>query len=178
MSGTATETVVIGVGNVVLSDDGLGVHAVRRLRERYEIGYGVELVEGGTAGLLLLPYLSDSRRVIVVDAIDTGAPPGTLVRLAGEHWATAFAIRMTPHDVGLADLLGAARLSGAWPRELVLHGAQPASTHIGTELTTAVAAALDPLTCAIVAELSAWDASVSEAAPHSASDTRGTSACA
>ena len=178
MSGTATETVVIGVGNVVLSDDGLGVHAVRRLRERYEIGYGVELVEGGTAGLLLLPYLSDSRRAIVVDAIDTGAPPGTLVRLAGEHWATAFAIRMTPHDVGLADLLGAARLSGAWPRELVLHGAQPASTHIGTELTTAVAAALDPLTCAIVAELSAWDASVSEVAPHSASDTRGTSACA
>jgi len=158
MLGTAAETVVIGLGNVVLSDDGLGVHAVRRLRERYEIGHGVELVEGGTAGLLLLPYLSDARRVILVDAIDTGAPPGTLVRLAGEHWATAFAIRMTPHDVGLADLLGAARLSGAWPRELVLHGAQPASTHVGTELTTAVAAPLDPLVDAIAAELVRWGA--------------------
>jgi hydrogenase maturation protease len=175
---TAADTLVIGLGNVVLSDDGLGVHAVRRLRERYEIGDGVELVEGGTAGLLLLPYLSDARRVIVVDAIDTGAAPGTLVRLEGEDWATAFAIRMTPHDVGLADLLGAAQLSGAWPRELVLHGAQPASTHIGTDLTTAVAASLDPLIWAIVAELSAWDASVLEAAPHIATDTRGTSPCA
>ena len=178
MIGTAAETVVIGLGNVVLSDDGLGVHAVRRLRERYEIAPGVELIEGGTAGLLLLPYVTDARRAILVDAIDIGAPAGTLVRLAGEAWATAFAIRMTPHDVGLADLLGAAQLSGAWPEELVLCGAQPASTHVGTELTTAVAAALDPLICAIVAELAAWDASALEAAPDSATDTRGTSACA
>ena len=82
----APDTVVIGVGNVVLSDDGLGVHVVRRLRDRYRLEDRVELVEGGTAGLLLLPHLADARRVIIVDAIDTGAPAGTLVRLAGEEW--------------------------------------------------------------------------------------------
>src|SRR5450755_4504136 len=150
--------VVIGVGNVALSDDSLGVHAVRRLRERFAFADGVELVEGGTAGLMLLPHLADARRAILVDAIDTGAPVGQLVRLEGKDWASAFAVRMTPHDVGLADLLGAARLSGAWPRELVLHGAQPASTHVGTELTTAVAAPLDPLVDAIAAELVRWGA--------------------
>lgn len=151
-----SDTVVIGLGNVVLSDDGLGVHAVRRLLEHHAFEHGVELIEGGTAGLLLLPHLADARQAIVIDAIDTGAPAGTLTRLEGADWARAFALRMTPHDVGLADLLGAAQLTGAWPERLVLHGAQPASTAIGTELTAPVAAALDPLVDAIVAELVSW----------------------
>ena len=154
----APDTVVIGVGNVVLSDDGLGVHVVRRLRDRYRLEDRVELVEGGTAGLLLLPHLADARRVIIVDAIDTGAPAGTLVRLAGEEWWRAFAVHLTPHDVGVRDLLGAARLSGVWPSELVLHGAQPACTAIGTELSEPLAAALDPLASAVVADLAAWEA--------------------
>ena len=156
MSG-GPDTVVIGLGNVVLSDDGLGVHAVRRLRDRYSFPDGIELIEGGTAGLLLLPHLADARRAIIVDAIDTSAPAGTLVRLPGENWASAFAIRLTPHDIGLTDLLGAAQLSGVWPQQLVLHGLQPASTAIGTELSVPVAAALDPLVDAIVAELALWD---------------------
>jgi hydrogenase maturation protease len=149
-------TAVIGLGNVVLSDDGVGVHAVQRLSERHQVTDGVELVEGGTAGLLLLPLLADAHRVIIVDAIDTGAPAGTLVRLDGDDWASAFEVRMTPHDVGLIDLLGAAQLSGAWPEQLVLHGVQPASTAIGTELSAPVAAALDPLVDAVAAELRLW----------------------
>jgi hydrogenase maturation protease len=177
MSG-GPDTVVIGLGNVVLSDDGLGVHAVRRLRERYSVPDGVELIEGGTAGLLLLPHLADARRAIIVDAIETGAPAGTLVRLPGENWASAFAIRLTPHDIGLADLLGAAQLSGALPHQLVLHGLQPASTSIGTELSVPVAAALDPLVSAIVAELTAWDESPVHATPVSIAATAEGSACA
>ena len=152
------DTVVIGLGNVVLSDDGIGVHVVRRLRDRYPLEDRVELVEGGTAGLLLLPHIADARRVIIVDAIDTGAPAGTLVRLAGEEWWRAFELHLTPHDVGLRDLLAAAQLSGAWPSQLVLHGAQPACTAIGTELSETLAAALDPLASAVVADLVGWEA--------------------
>ena len=100
--------------------------------------------------------LADARRVIIVDAIDTGAPAGTLVRLDGDDWASAFEFGMTPHDVGLVDLLGAAQLSGAWPEQLVLHGVQPASTEIGTELSAPIAAALDRLVDAVAAELSRW----------------------
>ena len=152
------DTVVVGLGNVVLSDDGLGVHVVRRLRAGNRLGDRVELVEGGTAGLLLLPHLADARRVIIVDAIDTGAPVGTLVRLAGEDSWRAFALHLTPHDVGLRDLLGAARLSGVWPSQLVLHGAQPAHTEIGTTLSEPLAAALDPLVNAVLDDLAAWEA--------------------
>lgn len=155
---SAARTVVIGLGNVVMSDDGLGVHAVRRLRERYELTERATTVEGGTAGLLLLPHLADARRAIIVDAIDTGASPGTLTRLEGEDWADAFAVRVTPHDLGLRDLLRAAQFSGAWPAELVLLGAVPGRITLGTELTPPLADALEPLVDAIVAQLSAWGA--------------------
>jgi hydrogenase maturation protease len=152
------DTVVIGLGNVVLSDDGLGVHIVHRLRERYQFEDRVELVEGGTAGLLLLPHLADARRAIIVDAIDTGAPAGTLVRFAGEQCWRAFELHLTPHEVGLRDLLGAAQLTGSWPSQLVLHGAQPACTALGTELSEPVAAVLDPLAGAVMADLVGWEA--------------------
>jgi hydrogenase maturation protease len=148
-----SEVVVIGLGNVVMSDDGLGVHALTRLRERQILPDDVELVEGGTAGLLLLPYLADAELAVIIDALDVGAEPGTPVRLDGEDWAEMFQVRMTPHDVGLVDLLGAARVSGAWPAQLVLHGAQPAYTGLGTELSPAVAESLDAVIDAVVAEL-------------------------
>ncbi len=151
-----TDTVVIGLGNVVLADDGLGVHAVRRLRDRYAFEQGVELIEGGTAGLLLLPHLAEARHAILVDAIDSGSAPGTLTRLEGKDWSAALSIRMTPHEVALEDLLGAAQLSDTWPDELVLLGVQPASIALGTELTQPVAAALDSLVDAIADELLAW----------------------
>lgn len=158
MSDARRGSAVIGIGNVVLSDDGLGVHAVRRLRELHDLGDAVELVEGGTAGLLLLPHLAEARRAIIVDAIDTGAPAGTLVRIDGEGHGDPFPVGSTPHEVGLGDLLAAARLTDAWPERLVLHGAQPASTAIGTDLTTPLAAVLDRLVERIVDELIAWDA--------------------
>jgi hydrogenase maturation protease len=112
MTNAGRWTVVIGVGNVVMSDDGLGVHALRRLRSRYRLGDDVELIEGGTAGLLLLPHLADAPQVIIIDAIDTGSTAGALVRLDGKRWASACHAWMTPREVGVADLLGAALLAG------------------------------------------------------------------
>ena len=150
------DTVVIGLGDVVLSDDGLGVHAVRRLRMRAGITDAVEVIEGGTAGSLLA-RLARARRAIIVDAIDAGLPPGELVRLEGRDWTNAMSIRMTPHEVALEDLLGAAQLNGAWPEQLVLLGAQPGLITLGTEPSPAVAARLDALVAAIEAELSAWN---------------------
>jgi hydrogenase maturation protease len=146
--------VVIGIGNTVRSDDGLGIRALQRLGERYQHGSCVELVEGGTAGLMLLPYIAAADRAIIIDAINVGAPAGTLIRL--DQAQGVFASGLTPHDVGLSDLLDAARLTDAWPDSLVLHGIQPASTAFGTELTSAVTEALEPLVDAVEAELSLW----------------------
>jgi hydrogenase maturation protease len=163
-----TETLVIGLGNVVMSDDGVGMHALARLRDRTSPADGIELIEGGTAGLLLLPHVADAQQAIIIDAIDMGAPAGALVRLDSDTWPAAFANKVSVHDVGLRDLLGAAQLTGALPQRLVLHGVQPATTSIGTELSAPVAGALDQLVNAVQEELAAWKASSSRTASLSA----------
>jgi hydrogenase maturation protease len=149
-------TIVLGLGNVAQADDGLGIHAVRELLARYDLPPRVEVVEGGTAGLLLVPVLSDADRAVIVDAIDLAAVPGTLHRLDGRSWSTAFLPRLTPHDAGLSDLLGAAALAGALPAELLLLGVQPERIGWGCEPTSTVAAAIPMLVDALVGELRAW----------------------
>ena len=146
-------TVVIGVGNVICQDDGLGVRALERLRRRHRLPADVRLVEGGTAGLLLLPYLAEADRVILVDAVEFDAPAGTLVRLDGAEVVGSLAGGGTVHELGAVDLLRAARFSGAWPRRLTLLGMRPDRTGIGTDLSPAVDAALDRLADRIAAEL-------------------------
>jgi len=149
-------TVVLGLGNVAQADDGLGIHAVRELPARYHLPPEVEVIEGGTAGLLLVPVLSDAGRAVIVDAIDLGAIPGTLHRLEGRAWSTAFLRRFTPHDAGLSDLLGATALAGALPAELLLLGVQPERIGWGCEPTSTVAAAIPVLVDALAGELREW----------------------
>jgi hydrogenase maturation protease len=117
--------------------------------------YGGISNTSATITIVAPKYLVDTQRAIIIDAVDTGAPPGTLVRLTGYAVARAFAAGTTAHEVGLRDLLGVALLTGAWPEVLVLHGAQPAGTSPGAELTPAVAAALDPLVDVVMVDLSA-----------------------
>ncbi|HTP20553.1 MAG TPA: hydrogenase maturation protease [Solirubrobacteraceae bacterium] len=153
MSGAA---VVLGLGNVAQADDGLGIHAVRELLARYDLPPEVEVIEGGTAGLLLVPVLSDADRAVIVDAIDLGAVPGTLHRLEGRAWSTAFLRRFTPHDAALSDLLGATALAGALPAELLLLGLQPERIGWGCEPTSTVATAIPVLVDAVADVLCGW----------------------
>jgi hydrogenase maturation protease len=149
-------TLVLGIGNVVQRDDGAGVRAVQRLCERWDLDGEIEVVEGGTAGLLLLPWLGDADRVVLVDAVDGEALPGTIHRLDGDAWAQASAGAPTVHDVGVCDLLATARLAGMRPAEVVLIGVQPQAVELSTDLSAPVAAALDDLADAIARQLAAW----------------------
>lgn len=121
---------VLGLGNVLCGDDGLGVAAVERLLEAYQPPEGVRVLDGGTLGLSLLPYLEDARNAILVDAIRDVAAPGSLVRLEGEDVAPAVAARLSVHQVGVVDLLDGARWLGHTPEKLVLHGLVPESLEL------------------------------------------------
>ena len=149
-------TIVLGLGNVAQADDGLGIHAVRELQARFDLPPGIEVIEGGTAGLLLVPVLSDADRAVIVDAIDLGAGPGTLHRLEGEAWSKPFMRRLSPHDVGLSDLLGTTALAGALPTEWVLLGLQPERIGWGCVPTATVAAAIPALIDVLVDQLREW----------------------
>ena len=153
---------VIGLGNVAQTDDGLGVHAAQALPARYEISSRIEVVEGGTAGLLLVPVLADAKRAVIVDALDLGAEPGTLHRVAARDWPSAFLQRMTPHDAGLTDLLGATLLTGSLPDELLVLGLQPQRIGWGCEPTPTFARAIPRLVDAIADQLRSWGLAVNQ----------------
>jgi hydrogenase maturation protease len=148
----STPLLVLGLGNTICGDDGLGVEAVERLREAYEAPEGVRILDGGTLGLSLLPELELARRAILVDAIRGDSPAGSLVRLEGDEVAPAVEARLSPHQVGVFDLLEAARWLGHFPDEVVLLGLVPESIELSLERSAAVEAGIPGLVVSVVEE--------------------------
>ena len=144
---------VLGLGNVLLGDDGLGAAAVARVVRNYRIPAGVSLEDGGTLGLSLLGLLAESDRVILVDAVRTGSPPGTLVRIDGEDVMDAVRERLSSHQVGVADLLDAARLIDCYPATVTLLGLVPEAIDLSVVRSGSVEVKLDELVEAVVREV-------------------------
>jgi hydrogenase maturation protease len=144
---------VLGIGNLVMSDDGVGVKVIQHLQREYRFAENVEIMDGGTLGLDLLPMLEGIDHLIVGDAVETGRKPGTCVRLAGEELPIALETKVSAHQMGLKDLLSVARLLGHSPGEMVLIGVQPGSIVMDTELTPDVAAVLHVLVDKVMDEL-------------------------
>lgn len=137
-----TPLLILGVGNPWLGDDGLGPRAIEALERSGGLPPEARLLDGGTRGLALLPEIEDAGRVIVIDAIDVGAAPGTIVRLEGADAQKALGRSVSAHDVGLRDVLWIALLRGTFPEDLVLFGVQVAALEAGADLSPEVAAAL------------------------------------
>ncbi len=144
---------VLGLGNVLLGDDGLGAAAIARIERDYHIPPGVRLEDGGTLGLSLLGLIADSDRVILVDAVRTDEPPGTSVRLDGSDVMDAVRDRLSAHQVGVADLLDAARLIDGYPSAVTLFGLVPDVIDLAVVRSNAVDSRLDELVSAIVGEV-------------------------
>jgi len=145
------KTVVLGLGNVLHADDGAGAQAITRLREGARVPGNVILVEGGTLGLELLPYVWDCSRLIVIDAVDVGEAPGTVVKMSGEE-LNSLPGKSSVHQLGVSDLLVALRMLAERQPQVVLLGVQPGSTEWSTELSSPVAASLDSLVEAAIRE--------------------------
>jgi hydrogenase maturation protease len=143
---------VLGLGNTLHSDDGIGPQAIERLRNDSRVPEDVALIEGGTLGLELLTYVWDCSYLLVLDAVDVGQPPGTLVRMSSQELQTLPG-KGSVHQLGLADLLVALRILANRTPEVVLLGVQPASIEWGTELSPAVAAVLPAMADAAIAEM-------------------------
>lgn len=152
-AGTKTGVLVLGLGNVLLGDDGLGAAAVARVGRDYRIPPGVRLEDGGTLGLSLLGLLAEADRLILVDAVRADAPPGTLVRLDGTDMMDAVRDRLSPHQVGVADLLDAARLVDCYPSMVTLLGLVPEAIDLAVVRSGAVEKGLEQLVAAVVSEV-------------------------
>lgn len=147
---------MLGLGNILLRDEGVGVLVVQRLQERYEFPRGVEVLDGGTLGLDILPHIEDAAQVVVVDAVEMGAEPGTTARFEGKEIPEFLSLKVSPHQTGLVDLLAVARLRDLYPERLVLWGVQPDVIEAGLELSPRVAEQVDVLVDKVIGELSEW----------------------
>jgi hydrogenase maturation protease len=152
MTARPTRLLVLGLGNPLCRDDGVGVAAISDLSRRYEPPAGAVVLDGGTLGLSLLPHLEDAEDAILVDAIRDEAAPGTLVRLEGAQVRPAVEARLSVHQVGVADLFAAAELRGRLPSRLVLLGLVPAALDVAVGLSPVVALGLPALVEAVIAE--------------------------
>jgi hydrogenase maturation protease len=147
--------VVLGIGNILLSDEGVGVRVVERLDETYLLPPGVEVIDGGTCGMEMLEQLENLDALIVVDCVRHGQPPGTPVLLKGEDVPVFFRTKLSPHQVGLSDVLASLEFIGRAPKATAIVGIQPASMDLGMDLTPAVAAQLSTLLAMTAGELRA-----------------------
>jgi hydrogenase maturation protease len=157
----AGSTLILGIGNSLLTDDGVGIHVIKALdafRQEGRIGQRIELRDGGTIGLALLSEIEDCGALIAVDAMEMGAAPGTVRAFEGTEMDRQLGGRKrSAHEVALADLLNAAQILGHAPERRALVAIQPGSTQWGLVPTAPVKAAIAEACDAVHSLLEGWN---------------------
>ncbi len=154
---------ILALGNLMRTDDAVGMLTARTLQESGRLPSTVEVIEGGTLGLDLLGMLDETTHLLVLDAVDFGAAPGTLKSFQGEAIAR-LPTSKSVHLLGLSDLINAMVLMDAPSMEMVLLGIQPESTDWGTVLTAKIEAAQSSLLEAALEQIARWEAQFSSVA--------------
>jgi hydrogenase maturation protease len=147
---------VFGIGNLLLSDDGVGVHVLHRLIKEYEFPDHVEFIDGGTKGLDLLPLFENRDKVLIIDAANFNKEPGTIDSVEGDKIPAFLSTKLSVHQIGLPDTLFAAKLMEITPPEMCLIGIQPKSMDTSTELSEVVSNQMDNLIEKVLQKLNDW----------------------
>jgi hydrogenase maturation protease len=156
-------TVVIGLGNPLMADDGVGLALLESLR-RVDFEPPVELVDGGTWGMNLLPVIEGAARLLLLDAITAGKEPGALIVLERHEIPRYLTTKISPHQVDLSDVLALAELRGTLPGQTVAIGLQPERVEMSTALSPSVERRLPAAVAAAISRLAIWGHLASEAA--------------
>lgn len=155
------DIVVVGIGNTLMSDDGAGVFAVEELLNRYIFPDNVELLDGGTKGLELLPFIEGKRKLLFIDAVNFNKEPGATGELTKDEIPDYFVTKLSVHQIALPDLIGAGKLLGTLPDEFHLIGIQPERIDIGHGMTNAVKEGFEELLSKVIEKLDEWGIRVS-----------------
>jgi hydrogenase maturation protease len=156
MTSAESRTVVLGLGNLLMADDGVGLAALARLEDEWFPPRGVELVDGGTWGMNLLHIVEGADFLLILDAIDVGGPPGSIVRLEGSDIPRFLSHKVSPHQVDLREVLALAELRGMLPTHLIALGIQPERVELSTTMSPSVEKHVEQLVLMTVATLARW----------------------
>lgn len=153
-----TELLVLGIGNILWADEGFGVRCVEALDAAYQFGDEVTLMDGGTQGLYLLPYLEDARRLIVFDAVDYGMQPGAMVIAKDDDVPRFMGVKkMSLHQTGFQEVIACASLAGRLPESMVLIGVQPEQLEdFGGSLRDVIKAQIPPVLETALEQIRQW----------------------
>ncbi len=145
---------ILGIGNILLRDEGVGVHAVNRIKES-DLPPHVELMDGGTMGLNLLYHIEGRKKVIVIDTVLTDDPPGTIYRFTDESLHYNRPALRTAHGIDFTDVIKTAELLGTKPEEIVFIGIRPESIDEGLDLTPTIEKRVPVLIKMVMREIAA-----------------------
>lgn len=130
------KTLIFGAGNLILSDEGFGVHCINYLAERYQFPEEVELYDGGTLGIMVTHKIEEAERVFIVDTVDTAGEPGDIFRYEKDDiMLNRLPVKLSPHQIGIQEMLFISELRGGCPANVSLVGVIPASLDPGSELS-------------------------------------------
>lgn len=147
---------IIGIGNTLYSDEGVGVHLLPSLEEALSDYENIEIIEGATDGMKLLGPVEEADYLIIIDAINAGKPGGELITIRQEEIPKYYGVKMSVHQVGFQEVLFAADLQQRLPEEMIMFGIQPASLELGLELSETVKKRLPDLVSSIVEQVRLW----------------------
>ncbi len=137
------KVLILGAGNSLLSDEGFGVHLIRHLQAHYRLPDTVELYDAGTMGMMAIHKIEEADCVFIVDVVAADEAPGTLLRYGrDEFMLNKIPVKLSPHQMGIQEMLLVSEMRGRCPQELILIGIVPASTEPGTELSALLHAKL------------------------------------
>ncbi len=149
--------VVLGLGNLLNSDEGVGVHAVRVMQKEWRARFpSVEFVDGGTLGLNLLPWVENATHLVLLDCINANQAPATLIEMTREEIPLFAQVKMSIHQLTFQEVLGIAKMRGKLPQHVHLIGVQPASLEISTALSDAVQAQIPAMLQRAESVLEQW----------------------
>ncbi|MEF3255470.1 MAG: HyaD/HybD family hydrogenase maturation endopeptidase [Deferribacterales bacterium] len=147
------KTVVLGLGNLLMNDDGAGIIVVNNIKNLFNDSEHLKIIDGGTLGLDLLHYIEWADKLIIVDAVDVGLEPGTVVRIEGEDINTVFESKLSPHQMGLKDILLTAELIDCKPKDIVLFGIQTKDINMDMTLSKEVSDNISRLEKYVIEEI-------------------------
>ncbi|HWA55963.1 MAG TPA: HyaD/HybD family hydrogenase maturation endopeptidase [Gemmatimonadales bacterium] len=156
MTCNATRTLVVGLGNPLMADDGVGLAILEALRDGYDLPSSVTLSDGGTWGMMLLPSIEDAEELLLLDAVRAGSPAGTLTQLGRDQLPLYFSHKISPHQIDLKEVLAVADLRGNLPARLTVIGVEPEAVLMRHSLSPGVAARVGDAVQAAVRQLAAW----------------------
>ena len=158
MADSGENILILGIGNVLWADEGFGVRCVETLQANWQMPANVTVLDGGTQGLYLLPFVTEAKRLLVFDAIDYGLEPGTVRVVEGDDVPRFMgAKKMSLHQTGFQEVLMSALLVDALPESLVLIGVQPSELEdFGGSLRPEVRARMPEVLSLALAKLREW----------------------